>query len=145
MAKKKKNSFFAKRSLGIAVQAIMLRARWPQGKVTFHGNTLEWEGTLKPSPMSCSYQVRVRYVLGKRPAVTVLSPKLMARPDEKLPHVFAGDELCLYRYGNEWNPEKLISDTTIPWIAVWLLHYEIWLVTGKWPGSKAFHPPSKVE
>jgi hypothetical protein len=28
-----------------------------------------------------------------------------------------------------------IADTIVPWTAEWLVHYEIWLVTGEWYGG----------
>lgn len=31
--------------------------------------------------------------------------------------------------------KDLISDTIIPWVADWLLYYELWLATGEWLGG----------
>jgi hypothetical protein len=28
-----------------------------------------------------------------------------------------------------------IADTIVPWTAEWLVHYEIWLMTGEWYGG----------
>jgi hypothetical protein len=33
-----------------------------------------------------------------------------------------------------------IADTIVPWVSMWLMHYEIWLATGVWCGSKEEHP-----
>ena len=33
------------------------------------------------------------------------------------------------------NRKDLISDTIIPWVADWLLYYELWLATGEWLGG----------
>ena len=47
---------------------------------------------------------------------------------------------CLYRgrYG-EWDPAQPIGQTSIPWAALWLCFYEVWLVTGLWHG-RGEHP-----
>ena len=29
----------------------------------------------------------------------------------------------------------LLADTIVPWAAEWLMHYELWLVTGEWTGG----------
>ena len=49
----------------------------------------------------------------KRPVVRVLSPRLAVRGGEPLPHVFPGDELCLY-YPGKWSPDMAIADAIIP-------------------------------
>ena len=33
-----------------------------------------------------------------------------------------------------------IADTIVPWTAEWLVHYEIWLVTGEWYGGGDWPP-----
>ena len=58
----------------------------------------------------------------------------------RLPHVFPGDNLCLH-FPGEWTPEKSIATTIVPWTSEWLLHYEIWVFTGKWTGGG--HQPSQ--
>ena len=35
----------------------------------------------------------------------------------------------------EWAERMLIAEIIVPWISEWLLHYEIWLVTGEWHGG----------
>jgi hypothetical protein len=65
----------------------------------------------------------------------VVEPALARRPDARsLPHVYPGHELCLY-YGNEWRHDMLLASTIVPWAAGWLIHYELWLVTGRWAGG----------
>lgn len=51
-----------------------------------------------------------------------------------LPHIYPGNELCLY-YPGEWHDDMLLATTVIPWTAEWLMHYELWLVTGHWSGG----------
>ncbi|ORM35558.1 hypothetical protein BFL43_09430 [Williamsia sp. 1135] len=90
--------------------------------------------------MSIAYTVGIRYTHRRRPRVTVLTPELETRPLEPLPHIYPGNELCLY-YGNEFDGSKdLIATTIVPWASEWLYFYEQWLFTGKWLGSEAPHP-----
>ncbi len=102
---------------------------------------LVWMGKIQPSPLSISYTIQIIYRTGKRPMVQIIEPKLQTRKGEKLPHVFHGKILCLYRakYG-EWNSSMFLATTIVPWTSLWLLHYEIWFATGAWCGSKAEHP-----
>ena len=39
----------------------------------------------------------------------------------------------------------LIADTIVPWVSMWLMHYEIWFATGVWCGSKQEHPGDDAE
>lgn len=40
----------------------------------------------------------------------------------------------------------LLADTILPWTSEWLLHYELWLVMGRWAGSGHDHAmPGAVE
>ncbi len=50
----------------------------------------------------------------------------------------------------EWKHDMLLSVTILPWIAEWLIHYELWLITGHWTGgghtltgSRAVAPSSR--
>ena len=90
--------------------------------------------------MSVRYTVQIRYQHRQRPKVTVLSPALETRPDEQLPHVYSGAELCLY-YGAEFiGTEHFIAATIVPWASEWLYFYETWMTTGIWLGTEAPHP-----
>lgn len=114
-----------------------------------------WYGKLQPH--SQQYTVRIDYEEpllpeGRRPIylqplVDVVSAPLRCRFDingGSLPHVYyshpraqcGGPFLCLFDdTANEWTPEDLLSNTTIPWASNWLSCYESWLVTGKWFGT----------
>jgi hypothetical protein len=96
---------------------------------------LECVVQIQPSPASQIYTLHLRYRHGARPRVTVAHPELVIRPgDTSLPHVYEGEELCLY-YPGEWRHDMFLSATVLPWAAEWLLHYEIRLFTGKWHGA----------
>jgi len=138
----KSKLYFSKPSLTIAVQAANLKRMFPDSQVNLnHGVGLTWVGQLQPTPLSEKYTVQIKYRINKRPQVTVVEPKLQARNGDRLPHVFTGNELCLFRYAYyEWDATKIIADTIVPWASLWLFHYEIWRATGIWCGSKKDHP-----
>jgi len=104
---------------------------------TVRRSRLVWRGRFQPTPISANYLVRIEYSLedGRGPRVFVESPQLEVRPGEKsLPHVYAGDRLCLNLPG-EWKSDESIAKTTVPWISEWLFYYEIWRSTGEWKGG----------
>jgi hypothetical protein len=39
----------------------------------------------------------------------------------------------------------LIATTLIPWTALWLYYYELWLDTGKWLGPSSHASDSKLQ
>ncbi|ANY23881.1 hypothetical protein [Gordonia terrae] len=130
------------KQLTVIQQAVGLQQRFPEERRPLvKAGLLIWSVTLQPTPMSVLYKVGIRYVHRRRPNVTVLTPTLETRPHEPLPHVYPGNELCLY-YGNEFDGSKhFIATTIVPWASEWLYFYEHWISTGQWLGSEAPHPP----
>ena len=138
----KKSSFKkGKKPLTSAIQGFHLRKTFPDSEISLHHNHgLTWVGKLQPSPLSSIYTVKLKYRLKKRPEVTVIEPQLSSHNGEQLPHIFSGDQLCLFRYKYfEWDSSMRIDETIVPWISLWLLYYEIWTATGKWCGSNQEH------
>ena len=128
--------------ISVHAQGGMLRHFFPDSilKIIGYDKGLIWEGKLKPSDLSITYDIRIQYNKGYDPNVYVLSPKPLplAKDVTKLPHVYDHEKqhLCLYhRHMNEWNEYKMIATTIIPWASEWLLHYEIWVATGTWHGG----------
>lgn len=123
-------------------QALRLQQQFPEERAPrVRAGALSWSVSLQPTPLSLTYRVAVRYRQGQRPRVTVVSPRLDSRPDELLPHVYPGEELCLY-YGREFvGTEQFIADTIVPWASEWLYFYEHWMSTGVWLGAEAPHAP----
>ena len=132
----------ARRTLTVAVQGAGLKRLFPESQVSFNKNvSLTWIGKLQPTPLTETYSVKMRYRLKQRPEVIVVSPELRERNGCRIPHVFPGNELCLFRYQYfEWDSTMSVAETIVPWTSLWLLHYEIWLATGTWCGSKQEHP-----
>ncbi|MFC2087086.1 hypothetical protein ACFLSA_02855 [Bacteroidota bacterium] len=126
------------KKLNIFVQAAKIKKCFPDSKVTTTSNKLIWKGTLKPTPLSDSYDIKLEYKIGFHPCIYVINKKLEFYPGEKtLPHVYSTEKqwLCIYyRKAREWTSQQLIADTIIPWTSEWLYQYEFWLATGNWFG-----------
>jgi hypothetical protein len=126
------------RSLTMAQQALGLRSIFPDSEVKLEQHCLRWTGRLQPCDLSRVYTIRIDYQERHYPVIRVLAPALQATQTGFLPHTFDDRTLCLHDIG-QWSAAMLIVDTTIPWTAEWLLHYETWLATGEWFGD---HDPS---
>lgn len=124
------------------MQAAKLKTAFPNSAIRLERNIgLCWVGQIQPTPLSATYTVKINYRLDVRPEVTIVDPVLISRNGSRLPHVFKGKHPCLFRYKyREWNARMSIADTILPWASMWLMHYEIWLATGVWCGSKEEHP-----
>jgi hypothetical protein len=135
----------SRRQLPIALPAQLhfLRSAFPASTGGIRGNVLEWNSSVTPSPMSSDYRIDLRYEMRKPPKVWAREPDLKAMAKGKdLPHVYdqATQHLCLYHPDHaEWEPTLLLSRTVVPWAVLWFYYFEIWLVTGEWPGNGA-HP-----
>ena len=99
-----------------------------------------WKGYIRPKPVCQKYLIQIDYTLGKRPDVTVISPQLIRRYDDRIPHMFEQKRLCLFDFkNNNWRPVMRFDKTIIPWTSMWLFYYELWHATGEWLGGGA-HP-----
>ena len=128
--------------LSIAKQVDRMRSLHPQFALrTFDPRKAAWRGKINPAPLSETYEVDIRYELGKRPLIKVISPDLQIIPGAKhLPHTYEGDFLCLFYPPNrEWHSGLLIADYIVPWISLWLFYYEMWLAKGVWLGGGTDH------
>jgi hypothetical protein len=123
------------RAVNPARQLTAIRAVLPAATSTIRRGELDCLMPIQPSPASQTYTLRLRYRHGRRPRVTVVDPQLARHPDTRaLPHIYPGDELCLY-YPGQWRHDMLLATTILPWTAEWLIHYELWLITGTWTGG----------
>lgn len=132
-----------RRVLGLHEQLAFLRLHWPGFRSRVNSNVLASIGYLCPSDLSAAYKVRIEQRGGNSPDVWVVDPKLKRRTDdEPIPHMYGQERLCLYlpRSG-EWEPDKPISLTILPWASLWLYFYELWHATGEWLGGGEEPPP----
>jgi len=137
MARYKRYFGGGSKKITIAQQANLIIAKYKDAKIKYlKGKTMIVECEIQPQPLCKKYKLKIKYNLSERPKVTVVEPKLKKSIETKLQHVFAGDELCLFRYKyREWNSTMAIVDTIIPWTSLWLFYHEIWETTGEWFGG----------
>jgi hypothetical protein len=134
MGRKRSNFHRSTAAHSLALQHLHIRHRFPGFSYQWASGEGIWRGELQPREMSAVYMLEIRYRLGKVPLVRVLSPPLARKP----PHVYSDGTLCLYwpkEWG--WRGTYLIAETILPWAALWLYYYELWLDTGKWLGPSS--------
>jgi len=94
---------------------------------------------MRPTPLSRNYLVEVIYSPGAAPRVFVREPDLVSLAGKRsLPHVYSQQptRICLYLPNTgEWTRMKLLSETVLPWTALWLFYFEDWLLGDKWNGG----------
>ena len=104
-------------------------------------------GSVRPSPLTRDYDIRLEYRIGSAPKIWVESPPLERRSsEERIPHIYSvgGERPCLYYpKSDEWRSDKWLAETVMPWVLLWLLFYEIWLATGEWLGEGLEHSGTK--
>lgn len=123
------------RAVNLTKQLLAITRVLPSAKGRVRHGELVCTLLVQPCPVSRKYTIRLAYRHSTRPCVTVTDPALELHPRAStLPHVYPGDQLCLY-YPGEWNHSMLLAYTVVPWISEWLLHYELWLITGEWAGG----------
>jgi hypothetical protein len=132
-------------TLSVREQGAWMRCYHPSFKTEVTNRTLRSTGSLRPTSASRQYAVAIIYETGRQPAAYV--DGLRARvADEQIPHTYAPDRPCLfYPMGREWRSDMMIATTIIPWLALWLYYYEVWLATGHWEGGGIPHEPSLDE
>lgn len=119
--------------LGIERNFDCFRCRMPRS------DELICDGKITPEEDCDTYEVQIRYDPLAVPTVHILAPALVKSP--KI-HLYRDGSLCLYFPEDDpWKPTDLIYRKLIPWIAEWLLYYEIFLITGEWQGPEAPHTP----
>ena len=120
------------------MQAFHMRSKWPGFRRSGNERSSTWRGQLRPHELSPAYEVSVQYTTPKWPKVRVLTPAI----NPKAPHLFPDKTLCLYWPEEwQWHAYRLLADTILPWAALWLYFYELWLATGEWLGPSAPHAP----
>jgi len=143
------HKYFRYKPVTLAVQDTYILQKYPGFTRKKYGRSYSWIGKLQPTPLSIEYEVEIEYTIGLSPKAYVLSPKLYSY-DEKIeiPHIYKdGDDPrpCLFLMSNkEWHGKRLIAETIIPWLSLWLIFYEIWISTGEWLGE-GLHPQHKSE
>jgi len=132
-----------------------MQGRWPDFRLTNGGNaSISWVGPLRGFQQPYSIWVIWSFRTLGTPYVRLIDPPLKPREGaryEAIPHLMYCEDkpelsaLCLFDPdGHEWEPTMLIADTTIPWAADWIKHYEFWHYDGIWRG-KSVGPKSVAQ
>jgi len=130
-----RNRFFKSATLTLGQQIGRMSDKHTTFRARLNRTVASWTGELQPSALSESYMVQIEYTLEKRPLVRVLRPPLRRRiSDVPIPHTFPDGRVCLH-VKEDWTPASFIADTIVPWLALWLYHYEAWHATGEWLGG----------
>lgn len=127
-------------AIPLGLQIIRMREHFPSLAFKRRGNQPSWCGPLQPTVTSPEYTIKIVYPFARRysrcPRVSIISPRL----HPKAPHRYSDESLCLYfPPERSWTPNTFISETIVPWTALWLAFYEIWLDTDHWYGPEAPH------
>ncbi len=129
-------------TINLGIQSLHIQHRFSGFTYKRERGVAVWRGTLQPRPLSPKYRVAVRYKLNFYPSVKVISPALAP----KAPHLWSDGTLCLYYpKENPWRRDMLIATTILPWTALWLYYYELWLDTGKWLGPSSHAADSNLQ
>ena len=128
----------------LAEQASAFRSLYPDFGIYSDLSSLIVKGWVRPTARSIIYWFTLTYIINRRPKILITEPVLELNEKQKnLPHVFEGDNLCLYYSNSEFNGSKLLANTVVQWITLWVYYYEIWRVDGEWLGG-GIHPTNEL-
>jgi hypothetical protein len=125
----------------LGAQLQQLQRLFPNSSGKFRRDLLCWRASIQPTPISASYLIDLTFRIKCPPKVHVVDAAWRQPGAERPPHTFSDGSLCLYYSISEFNSSMLLVKTIIPWTAEWLLHYELWLASGKrdWFGGGITH------
>ena len=120
-----------------------LQQRWIEAaypgvfRCTVRRGVLTCRGTIKPTDDCDQYKICIRYVPGAPPQVFISSHSIKPR---QVIHMYSNGSLCLhYPPDVNWKHRTPVATYTIPWVAEWLVCYEVWKLTGRWEGAAFTH------
>jgi hypothetical protein len=99
-------------------------------------NVLKCTGWIQPPDCTNRYKVLIEYVLGHEPKTSILFPEV--EPSKHI-HMYKDRSLCLsYPPDLKWTEKSRMAELTIPWLAEWIVYYEIYLINGNiWEGPQS--------
>ncbi len=130
--------------LGPREQGTRIAGVCPGFNYRVRNGVLIGRGTIKPGPLTDEYDFSLEYKRGRVPTVRILRPPIYTKQGGKvLGHTYEKDKPCVFRPKFDWSVDKVIANTVIPWLALWLQFYEVWLATGKWLGGGEHPSPTE--
>lgn len=119
------------------LQKLLVEKSFPAFRCSLNCGSLECRGTIRPTEQSATYTVRVHYTEWGIPEVRILMPHVTPRSTI---HMYRDGRLCLYHPPTQpWSGAHDLHKTIIPWIAEWLVYYELYRTEGKWLGPEFPH------
>jgi hypothetical protein len=132
----------------VELQLAHLKLRNRSGNGRMHRGRLTWRWSAQPTPISRTYQARLECDENGHPEVFIDSPDIrLLAGGRKVPHLYSQERrrLCLYLPSSgQWNTGKLLANTLVPWVSLWLLYFEEWLWSDDWKGGGE-HPADTDE
>lgn len=129
---------FKVRNKTIPEQIASMKVKYPQFDTCFTSDSsMKVTGILQPTARSEVYHFVLKYSLTDSPTIKIVSPVLYKNSKgEGIPHIYPGENLCLYqpKY-REFTRMDFLCDTIIPWTSLWIYYYEIWHLTDEWLGG----------
>jgi hypothetical protein len=122
----------------LAEQVYLMKIRHPLFATNFSSHSsIKIAGVLQPTSRSNNYHFVLIYNLKEDPKIKIVSPTLQKNSKgDNIPHLYAGENLCLYRPKYcEFSRTDFLGDTIIPWTSLWLYYYELWHLTDEWRGG----------
>lgn len=119
------------------MQKHFIKFQYPSVKCQIIGSKLICKMIIKPNDLCNSYKIRIEYYPGLPPDVFIESPNVDYHNDI---HMFKDKSLCLYFPPDmKWNVNTKIASYTIPWIAEWVVNYELWKLSERWEAKEVRH------
>ena len=139
------NKYIPKNRKEAYIRLLMERSNiqksFPNFLTHVNGDTLVSTGPIQPTEYSQKYTIKITYRWNNNPKVIIVHPKIQF---DKNIHMYSDGTLCLYYWKEQpWQNTFHINETIIPWVAEWLVHYEIYELTGKWLGQAVEHSGDK--
>ena len=102
------------------------------------GDSLTCYGKIIPEEGCQEYRVKIQQKRGQAPKAWIIKPQIKYNRNI---HMFEEDNsLCLYDCRiNPWQSKDYIYSSIIPWIAEWIVLYELYIIHGQWLGPEAPH------
>ncbi len=133
----RKGKVTAQEQAAFSSQVRRIMKYFPEFQCSSKKNILKCIGSIRPDERSPRYMIEIGYPMGGKPYVSIKSPDTIAKART---HVYIDGFLCLYDpHKMPWQGTNNIHETIIPWIAEWLVFYELFLIEGKWLGPETCH------